>query len=89
MDAALVDGLILLGLVPDHPDLAKIRQTGTPLVGLDTEDFEGVDVIRIEDRLRRSGADAPPCIGYRESRSCDRRHRIPIDEQPGISRGGR
>lgn len=49
VDAALVDGLILLGLVPDHPDLGEVRRSGTPLVGLDIDDFEGFDVIGIED----------------------------------------
>lgn len=50
VDSALVDGLILLGLAPDHPDLDDVRRAGTPLVGLDIDDLPGFDVIRIDDQ---------------------------------------
>jgi DNA-binding LacI/PurR family transcriptional regulator len=49
VESALVDGLILLGLVPNHPDLEEVRRAGTPVVGLDVEDWYGVDVIGIDD----------------------------------------
>lgn len=47
--SALVDGLILLGLVANHPDLDEVRRMGTPLVGLDVDEWDGVDVISVED----------------------------------------
>ena len=47
--SAVVDGLILLGLAPNHPDLDDVRRSGTPLVGLDIEGFEGFDVIGVDD----------------------------------------
>jgi DNA-binding LacI/PurR family transcriptional regulator len=47
--SALVDGLILLGLVPNHPDLDVVRRAGTPLVGLDIDDVTDFDVISTED----------------------------------------
>jgi alanine racemase len=49
VESALVDGLILLGMVPNHPDLEEVRRSGTPVVGLDVEDWYGVDVIGIDD----------------------------------------
>lgn len=49
VDAALVDGLILLGLVPTHPELAEVRRAGTPLVALDIDEWDGVDVIGLDD----------------------------------------
>jgi alanine racemase len=49
VESALVDGLILLGLAPNHPDLEEVRRAGTPVVGLDVEEWDGVDVIGIDD----------------------------------------
>lgn len=46
---ALVDGLILLGLNPGHPDLADVRRTGLPVVALDVEGWDDVDVVSIDD----------------------------------------
>lgn len=47
--SALVDGLILLGLVPNHPELDQVRRSGIPLVGLDIDDVTEWDVISVED----------------------------------------
>jgi DNA-binding LacI/PurR family transcriptional regulator len=49
VEGALVDGLILLGLAADHPDLDEVRRSGVPLVGLDIEGFEDLDVIAVDD----------------------------------------
>jgi DNA-binding LacI/PurR family transcriptional regulator len=65
--SALVDGLILLGLFPDHPDLDDVRRAGTPLVGLDIEAWDGVDVIGIEDANgARQAADHLRGLGHRD-----------------------
>jgi alanine racemase len=49
IEAALVDGLVLLGLSPSHPELADLRGAGFAAVALDVEAWEGLDVIRIDD----------------------------------------
>jgi alanine racemase len=54
VDAALVDGLLLLGLAPNHPDLALARATGIAVVGLDIDHraggpLDGLDVITVDD----------------------------------------
>ena len=65
--SALVDGLILLGLVPDHPDLDVVRRAGTPLVGLDIDEWAGVDVIGVEDaKGARQAAEHLRGLGHRD-----------------------
>ena len=87
-DAALVDGLILLGLAPDHPDLADVRSSGTPLVGLDIEDFDGFDVIGIDDEEgARQAAEHLRALGHRDVAAVliAEHPDSPVDEQHGIS----
>ena len=65
--SALVDGLILLGLVPNHPDLEEVRRAGTPVVGLDVEDWYGVDVIGVDDAHgARQAAEHLRGLGHRD-----------------------
>lgn len=47
--SALVDGLILLGLAPDHPDIDEVRRSGARVVGVDMADAGGIDVIGVDD----------------------------------------
>ncbi|HEX2221203.1 MAG TPA: LacI family DNA-binding transcriptional regulator [Candidatus Limnocylindria bacterium] len=49
IEAALVDGLILLGLEPDHPELELVRRGDLPIVALDVEAWDGASVIAIDD----------------------------------------
>ena len=49
VEGALVDGLILLGLAPDHPELELARRAGLPVVALDVDDWSGADVVAIDD----------------------------------------
>ncbi len=50
VEGALVDGLILLGLAPDHPELELARRAGLPVVALDVDDWGGdADVVAIDD----------------------------------------
>ena len=46
---ALVDGLILLGLAPDHPELEQLRRAGLPVVALDVDSWAGAAIIAIDD----------------------------------------
>lgn len=88
VESALVDGLILLGLAADHPDLDEVRRSGMPLVGLDIEGMEEVDVIGLEDE---QGA----CLAAEHLRALGHRHLAvvlmaehpdtPVDELHGIS----
>lgn len=49
VEGALVDGLILLGLPSDHPELMKVRRGGLPVVALDVEAFGNAAVIAVDD----------------------------------------
>lgn len=49
VEAALVDGLILLGLAPDHPELDLARRAGLPVLALDVDDWSDVDVVAVDD----------------------------------------
>jgi DNA-binding LacI/PurR family transcriptional regulator len=87
-DAALVDGLILLGLVPDHPDLAEVRRGGIPLVGLDIQGFDGYDVISIDDEEGAcQAAEHLRGLGHRDVAVVliAEHPDSPVDERHGIS----
>jgi DNA-binding LacI/PurR family transcriptional regulator len=45
----LVDGLVLVGLSPDHPELEQVRASALPAVALDVDAWAGLDVIAIDD----------------------------------------
>jgi alanine racemase len=88
VESALVDGLILLGLVPNHPALDEVRRAGTPLVGLDIEDFEGYDVIGIDDADgARRAAEHLHGLGHRDVAVVliAEHPDSPVDERSGIS----
>jgi DNA-binding LacI/PurR family transcriptional regulator len=88
VDAALVDGLILLGLPPNHPDLGEVRRSGTPLVGLDIEGLDGLDVISIDDGDgARQAAQHLRSLGHRDVAVVliAEHPDSPVDEGHGIS----
>ena len=88
VDAALVDGLILLGLAPGHPDLEHLRRSGIPLVGLDVEQLEDHDVIGIDDvGGSRRAAEHLVGLGHRDVAVVliAEHPDSPIDERSGIS----
>lgn len=85
---ALVDGLILLGMPADHPDLAEVRRSDAPLVGLDMEGFEGFDVIGVDDELATCrAAQHLRSLGHRDVAVVliAEHPDSPVDEQHGIS----
>ena len=49
IEGALVDGLILLGLEADHPQLRIVRRGGIPVVALDVGSWDGAPVIATDD----------------------------------------
>jgi alanine racemase len=88
VESALVDGLILLGLPQNHPALEEVRRAGTPLVGLDIEDFEGHDVIGIDDADgARRAAEHLHGLGHRDVAVVliAEHPDSPVDERSGIS----
>jgi alanine racemase len=83
-----VDGLILLGLVPDHPDLEEVRRAGIPMVGLDVEDWYDVDVIGVDDtKGAAQAAEHLRGLGHRDVAVVliAEHPDSPVDEQHGIS----
>jgi alanine racemase len=88
VQGALVDGLILLGLVPHHPDLELVRRAGLPVVALDVEVFEGADVIAIDDvGGARQAAEHLAQLGHRDIAVIliAQHPDSPINEEEGIS----
>lgn len=55
VEGALVDGLVLLGLEPDHVELELVRKSGMPVVALDVDSWEDAGVISVDEA---GGADA-------------------------------
>jgi alanine racemase len=88
VDSALVDGLILLGLAPNHPALDEVRNSGTCLVGLDIEDPTGFDLIGIDDGAGAGQAATHLyALGHRDVAVVliAEHPDLPVDEHHGIS----
>jgi alanine racemase len=67
VEDALVDGFVLLGLEPDHPELELVRRSGVPVVALDVESWGDADVIAIDDTGgARQVAEHLHALGHRE-----------------------
>lgn len=49
VEGAVVDGLILLGLEPDHVELELVQRSGMPVVALDVDAWAEAHVIAIDD----------------------------------------
>ena len=85
---ALVDGLILLGLDHDHPELAQLQRSGMPLVALDVERWEGASIIAIDDVAgMREAAIHLAELGHRDVAVVliAQHPDTPVDEEQGIS----
>jgi DNA-binding LacI/PurR family transcriptional regulator len=85
---ALVDGLILLGIASDHPELDQVRRAGLPIVALDVEDWDGAAVIAIDDAAgARAAADHLVQLGHRDIAAVliAEHPDSPLDTQHGIS----
>lgn len=80
---ALVDGLVLLGLSPHHPQLDELRRVDLPVVALDVELWEGMNVIRIDDEGGgRSVGEHLRALGHRDVAA------VLIAEDPGSRLSG-
>jgi alanine racemase len=85
---ALVDGLILLGMEADHPELQQLGRSGLPIVALDVDHWEGASIIAIDD-VAGSGEAARHLagLGHRDVAVVliAQHPDTPVDEHRGIS----
>jgi DNA-binding LacI/PurR family transcriptional regulator len=85
---ALVDGLILLGMVPDHPELEQVKRSGLPVVAVDVEAWNGTSVIAADDAdgMRQAAAHLRE-LGHRDVGAVliAAHPDMPADEQSGLS----
>jgi DNA-binding LacI/PurR family transcriptional regulator len=86
--SALVDGLLLLGLVPDHPELDQVKRSGLPVVALDVESWGGTSVIAADDvdGMRQAAAHLHE-LGHRDVAAVliAPHPDLPADEREGLS----
>ena len=67
IESALVDGLVLLGLSPNHPQLREVQAVAMASVALDVEVWPGLDVIRIDDEGgARAAGEHLRTLGHRD-----------------------
>jgi DNA-binding LacI/PurR family transcriptional regulator len=64
---ATVDGIVAIGLSADHPEIAEIRRTGLPTVTVDSDRFEGLPSVDVDDEGgARAAAEHVAGLGHRE-----------------------
>jgi DNA-binding LacI/PurR family transcriptional regulator len=88
VQGALVDGLILLGLTAQHPEVAQVRRAGLPIVALDVAGWDDAAVIAIDDLGgTRAAAKHLRELGHRDVAAVliAAHPDTPEDEQHGIS----
>ncbi|MGH2429888.1 MAG: LacI family DNA-binding transcriptional regulator [Candidatus Limnocylindria bacterium] len=88
VEGALVDGLILLGLAPNRPELELVRRSGLRVVALDVEAWSDADVIAIDDAGgSKAAAEHLAQLGHRDVAVVliAEHPDSPFDEQQGIS----
>jgi alanine racemase len=88
VEEALVDGLILLGLSADHPQLVQLRRSGLPVVALDVEEWGEAAIIATDDAGgSRAAANHLRELGHRDVAVVliAEHPDSPGDEQQGIS----
>ena len=64
---ATVDGIVVIGLSSDHPEIAEIRRAGLPTVTVDSDRFEGLPAIDVDDEGgAREAAAHLAALGHRD-----------------------
>src|SRR4029079_11599821 len=64
---ATVDGIVAIGLAADHPEIAEIRRTGLPTVTVDSDRFEGLPAVDVDDEGgAREAAAHLAALGHRD-----------------------
>jgi alanine racemase len=85
---ALVDGLILLGLSDDHPELEQLQRSGLPVVAMDVDSWGDAPIIAIDDvGGAQAAAEHLRELGHRDVAVVliAQHPDTPGDEQQGIS----
>jgi len=64
---ATVDGIVAIGLAADHPEIAEIRRAGVPMTTVDSDPFENLPSVGVDDEGgARSAAQHLVGLGHRE-----------------------
>jgi DNA-binding LacI/PurR family transcriptional regulator len=67
MDHATVDGVVVVGLSADHPEVEQIRAAGVPLVMVDSSALQDLPSIEIDDEGgARAAAEHLVALGHRD-----------------------
>jgi len=64
---ATVDGIVAIGLAADHPEIAEIRRAGVPMTTVDSDPFENLPSVDVDDEGgARAAADHVVGLGHRD-----------------------
>jgi DNA-binding LacI/PurR family transcriptional regulator len=64
---ATVDGVVAIGLAADHPEIAEIRRAGLPMTTVDSDLFDKVASVDVDDEGgARAAAEHLIALGHRE-----------------------
>ena len=64
---ATVDGIVAIGLSAEHPEIAEIRRAGLPTVTVDSDRFEGLPSVEVDDEGgARAAAEHVAGLGHRD-----------------------
>jgi alanine racemase len=64
---ATVDGIVAIGLAADHPEIAAIRRAGLPMTTVDSDPFDRLPSIDVDDEGgARSAAEHLTALGHRD-----------------------
>jgi DNA-binding LacI/PurR family transcriptional regulator len=64
---ATVDGIVAIGLAADHPEIAEIRRAGVPMTAVDSDLFENLPSVDVDDEGgARAAADHVVGLGHRD-----------------------
>jgi alanine racemase len=64
---ATVDGVVAIGLAADHPEIAEIRRAGLPMTTVDSDPFEKMPSIDVDDEGgARAAAEHVAALGHRD-----------------------
>jgi alanine racemase len=64
---ATVDGVVVIGLAADHPEIAEIRRAGLPMTTVDSDPFEKAPSVDVDDEGgARAAAEHVTGLGHRD-----------------------
>jgi alanine racemase len=64
---ATVDGIVAIGLAADHPEIAEIRRAGLPMTTVDSDLFEALPSVDVDDEAgARAAAEHLIGLGHRD-----------------------